>query len=267
MLNATANVIAIIAYLGLLTFLINSIRQGHASKTLQTQGLLLAAIAIHGFSLISQLYQNQNLQLGFFQVPSLLFWLINTLLLLSSRKKPVLNVLILVLPLSILAILCSLLIPVQPQALTLDSGTTAHIMLSLTAYSLLTIATAQALLLAYQNHQLRHKNLTGMVKLLPPLQTMEALLFELLWIGFIILSIAIATGTLFVSPLPEQKLAHKITFSVLSWCIYAILLWGRHRNGWRGNTAIRFTLGGFIALMLAYFGSKLVLEVILGASS
>lgn len=265
MLITAANIVAITAYLGLVLFLAHSIRHGQAGQTDKVRIFLIAAIGLHGLALSSQLYQNQALQLGFFQVPSLMFWLINALVLLSSIKKPVLNVLVVVAPLSALAILCSLLMPVEPHAMALSTGTTAHILLSLTAYSLLTIATAQALLLAYQNHQLRHKNLTGMVKMLPPLQTMEALLFELLWVGFIVLSVAIVTGLLFIEPSPEQKLAHKVTFSIVSWLIYLVLLWGRHQKGWRGNTAIRFTLGGFLALMLAYFGSKLVIEIILAA--
>lgn len=99
--------------------------------------------------------------------------------------------------------------------------------------------------------------------LLPPLQTMEALLFELVWAGMLFLTLSIITGFIFIDDFFAQKLSHKTVFSLLSWGIYATLLTGRHFIGWRGNTAIRWVLGGFTALMLAYFGSKLVLEVIL----
>jgi ABC-type uncharacterized transport system permease subunit len=92
---------------------------------------------------------------------------------------------------------------------------------------------------------------------------MEALLFELLWCGEILLTIAIITGFIFLDDLFAQHLVHKTVFTLLAWCIYAILLWGRHAKGWRGNTALRWTLGGFCLLMLAYFGSKFVLEVLL----
>jgi len=92
---------------------------------------------------------------------------------------------------------------------------------------------------------------------------MEALLFELLWLGFLILSASIITGVGFIEDMFAQHLVHKTVFSIIAWLIYAALLAGRHWLGWRGNTAIRFTLGGFAALMLAFFGSKFVLELVL----
>ena len=103
----------------------------------------------------------------------------------------------------------------------------------------------------------------GVTRLLPPLQTMETLLFEMLWVGQVLLTLSIVTGFLFFEDLFGQRLVHKTVFSLLAWLVYAILLWGRHRNGWRGSQAVRWTLGGFAALMLAYFGTKLVLEFIL----
>lgn len=263
MLSTAALIIASLAYLLIFGFIIAEIRHQHKAEPPTLRKLLAPAIGFHAAGLWLQFSQGNEISLGFFQVPSLLFWLINLIVFISSLRKPILNVLVLIAPMSVVAIGCSLAFASGQQNLQLDTGTSAHILLSLLAYSLLTIATMQALLLAYQNHQLRHKQLAGVVRLLPPLQTMEALLFELLWVGFTLLSISIVTGILFVQPQPGQPLAHKVVFSVVSWLIYAVLLGGRHRQGWRGNTAIRFTLGGFIALMLAYFGSKLVLEIIL----
>jgi ABC-type uncharacterized transport system permease subunit len=52
--------------------------------------------------------------------------------------------------------------------------------------------------------------------------------------------------------------------AAVAWLVFAVLLWGRWKFGWRGRTAIRWTLGGFAFLLLAYFGSKLVLELVLG---
>ena len=91
-------------------------------------------------------------------------------------------------------------------------------------------------------------------------------MFELVWAGFILLSLSIATGFIFIDDFMAQKLSHKTFFSIASWVIYAVLLWGRTALGWRGMQAVKWTLGGFSALMLAYFGSKLVLEVILKAN-
>ena len=92
---------------------------------------------------------------------------------------------------------------------------------------------------------------------------MEALLFEFVLVGEILLTLSIITGFIFLENIFAQHLAQKTFFSMLAWLVYAFLLIGKYKLGWRGNTAIRWTLAGFLFLMLAYFGSKLVLEMIL----
>lgn len=140
---------------------------------------------------------------------------------------------------------------------------TAHIVASITAYGILTIAALQAISLATQEYALKNRKMRSIINTLPPLQTMEELLFEMLWLGIILLTISIATGYFFLEDIFAQHLAHKTVFTICSWVIFATLLWGRHKNGWRGKTAVRWTLSGFFILMLAYFGSKVVLEMIL----
>ena len=139
----------------------------------------------------------------------------------------------------------------------------AHIFFSIVAYSLLTIAAFQAIFIALQNWRLRHRHLGSWLQIVPPLQTMEALLFEVLWAGFGLLTLSLITGFLFFEDFFAQHLIHKTVFTLLAWLFYGILLWGRHIKGWRGNTAIRWTLVGFSAMVLGYWGSKFVLEVIL----
>jgi len=101
---------------------------------------------------------------------------------------------------------------------------------------------------------------------LPPLLTMEALLFRIIWAGVVLLTLTLASGVVFSEELfgKVARLNHKTVFGVLSWLIFAALLVGRHAYGWRGRTAVRWTLAGFLTLVLAYIGSKFVLEVILG---
>jgi ABC-type uncharacterized transport system permease subunit len=140
-----------------------------------------------------------------------------------------------------------------------------HIILSVLASATFTIAAIQALLLATLVRQLKHRQTSGLIDALPPLQTMEQLLFELLWAGITLLSASIIVGFIFVDDLFAQHLAHKTVFSLIAWVVFAGLLVGRHRFGWRGKTAVRWTLGGVTLLMLGFFGSKLVLELILAA--
>jgi ABC-type uncharacterized transport system permease subunit len=121
----------------------------------------------------------------------------------------------------------------------------------------------QAILLAIQDRHLHRRQPVRFVRALPPLQTMESLLFEMIALGFVLLSVALGTGFVFLEDMFAQHLAHKTILSVAAWTVFGILLWGRFRFGWRGRTALRWTLAGFVVLMIAYFGSKFVLELIL----
>jgi ABC-type uncharacterized transport system permease subunit len=136
-------------------------------------------------------------------------------------------------------------------------------MLSLLAYSLLAIAALQALALALEDRLLRQRRPLRMMRILPPLQTLEFSMFQIIAFGFFLLSLGLISGLMFLKDMFAQHLVHKTVLSIIAWLVFAILLWGRYRFGWRGRTAIRYTLSGFGSLMLAYFGSKLVLELIL----
>jgi ABC-type uncharacterized transport system permease subunit len=145
----------------------------------------------------------------------------------------------------------------------LDGGMLLHISSSILAYAVLTLAAVQSALLALQDHQLRHRHTRGIVQVLPPLQLMEDMLFELLWIGVSLLTIAIVSGFVFIEDIFAQSLVHKTVLTIVAWALFSVLLWGHYQLGWRSQTAVRFTLAGFFLLMLAFFGSKLVLELIL----
>lgn len=244
--------------------LIRSARQRRSTKSRPLIGLVAAALACHAVSAYGQIVAPEGYRLTLFNMGSLFFWVINLLVLLSSLRKPLHNLFVLLLPLTVLVLLASW---PQPGTVTprdhISPGVAVHILLSIVAYSAMTMAAFQALLLAFQNYQLRHKHPTGWVRLLPPLQTMESLLFQLLWTGEILLTLAIISGAVYVDDLFAQHLVHKTVFSLMAWCAYAFLLWGHYQWGWRGNAAIRWTLMGFAPLVLAYFGTKLVLELIL----
>jgi ABC-type uncharacterized transport system permease subunit len=193
-----------------------------------------------------------------------IFCIVNLVVLLSSLRKPALNLTLLLFPITvpsiILAITGDSTVDWRPG---LSFGVGMHILLSILAYSLLTIAALQSLMLAYQNWQLRHKRLKVSIFALPPLETMETLLFNTLWAGVALLTASLITGLVTFDDLFAQHLVHKTVFSISAWIIYGTLLWGRHYKGWRGNMAIRWTLYGFAATVLAYWGSKFVLEILI----
>ncbi|MDQ2075684.1 inner membrane protein YpjD [Marinimicrobium sp. ABcell2] len=266
MISFAANIIALLLYVGASGYLVYCLKQKAPANRHWLLSWVAAALVAHGVGIYALTISEHGVRVGFFPVSTLIFWVINAIVLVSCLRKPLHNLFILLLPLTVLGICASLLGRESGTHVDLRLGLASHALLSILAYSLLTIATLQALLLAWQNHQLRHKHPSGSVRLLPPLQTMEALLFEVLWAGVVLLTLSILSGFVFLDDMFAQHLVHKTAFSLAAWLIYVVLLWGRHRQGWRGYTAIRWTLVGFALLMLAYFGSKLVLELILGRS-
>jgi ABC-type uncharacterized transport system permease subunit len=138
-----------------------------------------------------------------------------------------------------------------------------HVTVALLAFSVLSIAAAMAILLAIQEKALRHRHIGPWLSALPPLTLTESLLFRLIGAGFGLLTVALLTGILFVNNLFGQHLVHKTVLSIIAWLVFGALLYGRWRHGWRGRSAVNLTLIGMSVLVLAFFGSKFVLEVIL----
>ncbi|KFN50372.1 cytochrome C assembly family protein [Arenimonas composti] len=138
-----------------------------------------------------------------------------------------------------------------------------HALLALLAYATLAVAALVALMLWFQHRALRRRNLGGWLRLLPPLTQTETLLFRSLGVGFVLLSLTLLTGVVFVADLFAQDLGHKTVLSILSWIVLAVLLFGRRRWGWRGPRAVKLTLVAMALLLLAFFGSKFVYELVL----
>ena len=184
------------------------------------------------------------------------------LTLLTALRKPVENLFIFILPLSALSIILVLTWPgFNITQTSLNPNSLIHILISIVAFSILGMAALQATLLHIQNGLLRNKRRTAMINILPPLQTMENLLFKIIWLGFILLSASLGTAFLFLDDLFIISRLQKIVFSFLAWGLFATLIYGHHRAGWRGPTAVRWTLLGIMMLIFAYFGSKLVLKL------
>ncbi len=139
-----------------------------------------------------------------------------------------------------------------------------HAWCALLSYATLGIAALLALLLWAQERAMRRREFHDWLRALPPLTQLETLLFRTIAVGFALLTATLLTGVLFVENLLAQHLVHKTVLSVLSWVVFGGLLLGRWRRGWRGATAVRWTLVAMALLLLAFFGSKFVLELVLG---
>lgn len=263
-------IFAIIAYLAASAALVHSLQTDYIGtrsnpwQRLRILGLGWLAALLHGASLSDMCDRAGTVNFSFLSVSSLAGLSIVAILLLTALTKPVDKLGVIIFPLNAALICLKIAVPEEAHTLKVHSWQMDfHILVSMLAYSFLNMAALQALLLALQDWHLRSHHAKGLIRSLPPLQTMEKLLFQLIGAGFVLLSFSLLTGILFVNNLFAQHLVHKTVLSIFAWLVFAVLLLGRVRQGWRGQTAIRWTLGGFSSLMLGYFGSKMVLEWIL----
>lgn len=208
------------------------------------------------------------IEISVLNVLSLSALVVTTILVLSTAlRQSLFDAGLIALPLAALLLLAEWAIP-APGSLFEESslGIGVHVTCSILAFGLLSLAGFYALLVAFIDHFLRRHHLNPLVRALPPLAVLETLLFRLIAAGFVLLTVSLSTGLLFVHDLFAQHLAHKTILAITAWLVFGSLLFGRMAWGWRGRTAVRLTLAGVVLLLLAYFGSKLVLEVFMGTS-
>ena len=221
------------------------------------------ALGLHAKILHQSIFLYAGFDFSLFNVISIIGWFVALLVLVISIYKPIQQLLLLLYPIAAIAMLFEQFFPTQKIIeQSLSTGLRIHILLSIFAYSLLTVGTFQALMLFIQDRFLKTKKASKIIDKLPPLQIMEQLLIQIILVGFFLLSLSLITGIVFVYDIFEQHLAHKTILSVLAWVIYAMLLWGHWSFGWRGKRIINWVLGGFLSLLLAYIGSKFALEFI-----
>lgn len=255
-------IISISAYLiGTLLLSLEIIKENSAYKSI-LPGWVATCLHILFISMVS--LQNNAVDFGFFNIGSIIAALISLLLLLASLGKAIEKLGVAIFPIAALMLTLSIIYPGNDQALQFSNWQmNIHILSSIIAFSLLNIAALQAIFLAFHEQQLRKHPPKKIILTLPPLQTMEALLFKMITTGIIFLTISLVSGFIFIDDLFTQHLVHKTILSILAWLVFSALLFGRIQYGWRGRTAVKWTLIGFTFLLLAYFGSKFVLELIL----
>ncbi len=234
---------------------------------------VVAGWLVHALTLAAAIDAHGALRVGFALMLSVTLWVSVAAYWLENRNFALDSLRVLVLPCAAVAALLPLAFPGE---LALPEGRSPlfswHVAIAILAYSTLTIAAFHALLMALQESRLHTSGGTEngwfgtAIDRLPALLTMEKLLFRLIAFGFVLLTLTVASGLLFSEQLFGKafKFEHKTVFTLLSWVLFGALLAGRRWRGWRGKTALRFFLGGFIALLLGYVGSRFVFEVILG---
>ncbi|MDR0565030.1 MAG: cytochrome c biogenesis protein CcsA [Azoarcus sp.] len=230
--------------------------------------LLVLALLAHGVALYGAIFPGGAMRFGFSVALSLAVWLAICFYWIETFYHRLDGLRFIVLAVGTLACILTAIFP-GTHVLSDKSVSSpifrAHFIIAMLAYSLFMLAALHATLMAIATKQLHHARFSRALSNLPPLLTMEVLLFRLISIAFVLLTLTLLTGMMFTETLFGQafRLDHKTVFATISWLLFGVLLIGRHFRGWRGRIALRWTLVGFIALMLAYVGSRFVIEVLL----
>jgi len=220
-----------------------------------------AAVLAHASMLGGQ--HRGGVDLHFFAALSLVGACVAALCLLVNLARPVATLGVIVFPIAAILLLIDAFLAPHTVPLPIDWQIKLHVIFSLLGFSVLSVAAVLAILLALQDHALRARRFDGIAAALPPLTLTETLMFQLIGAGFVLLTAAILIGFLFVDNVFAQHLIHKTVLSIAAWLVFGALLLGRWRYGWRGRRAVRMTLAGMVLLLLAFFGSRFVLELIL----
>lgn len=257
----TLAIIATLLYLIAAGLLARPLLHRRALPEALTFGLATIAVLAHAGLLVGM--HRGGVDLHFFAALSLVGACIAALCLLVNLARPVATLGVIIFPLAAALLLIDVFVAPATQPLPIEWQIKLHVVFALLGYSVLSVAALLAILLAMQEHALRRHALGGFVAALPPLTLTEGLMFQLIGAGFVLLTLTLLSGILFVANLFEQHLIHKTVLSIAAWAVFGALLLGRWRYGWRGRRAIRLTLAGMALLLLAFFGSRFVLELVL----
>jgi len=227
-------------------------------------GPALIGLAAHSAELISEVIVEGMLQMSLLNTISICVWMTIAVILISALSKPLHNLFTFFMPAGAAFLVLAIFAPQLAEPKIYTTGMLVHIFVSLLAYSVMIVATLQAILVNIQsNHLHNHRFNNRISSMLPPLQSMERLMFEWLIIGFVLLTVAIVTGGLYVENMLAQHLIHKTALTLIAWGFFATLIFGHFYLGWRGQRASRLIYFGFSFLLVAFMGSKFVLEYLL----
>lgn len=260
-----AYVIASIFYIGISFLLLYEVYHKHPINKPVVMTGLTVALCLHAWLLLPYIITQNGLNFNIFNTLSLISLFLLAFFLLFSVIRPVHSLGVLAAPTAFAGISAGFFGQATYQPLNnISTGIEIHILLSIAAYSLLLMCAVQAVILRLQIRELKHHTRHRFwVSKLPPLQSMESLLFDMLIVGFVLLSVALLLGLIYVDDFFAQHLAHKTVFSILSWLMFAYLIFGHWKYGWRGRRAANYTFYGFGLLAVGFVGSKIVLELIL----
>lgn len=263
------------------TYLISSITyassQWPTTEKFQNRLFVIASLSgligllIHLNSLIQNITQQNGLSLSLINIISLIGFQLALIAVIAAFNKSLRGFaggIIFIASLSAVVSIWSLNYwgnsDIEVKALSWQIKT--HALSSLFAYGLLCAGAIISLFALIQNNRLRARKISSFNALFAPLETTENLLFNIASTGFVILFLAIFSGLIFIEDIFSQHLAHKTILSITALIMFGVLIYGRKFYGWRGRSAIYLYLVAFFTLAISYFGTRFILENILGKS-
>ncbi|MES2770698.1 MAG: cytochrome c biogenesis protein CcsA [Pseudomonadota bacterium] len=241
-------------------------RTTHTMRNWERASIALA-LAVHGVALYTGLFGANSLHFSFSYAISSMLWLAALFYWLESFRLRMDGLQAVILPLAAISSALPLYFPHLRQIEHADTwGFKVHFLVAMLAYGLFTLAALHAVFMSIIERRLHRGVLSQRLASLPPILAMEASLFRIIWLAFSLLTLTLASGFFFSEQLFSRAATfdHKTVFALAAWLVFAALLLGRHAYGWRGRTALRWTLSGFFILLIAYVGSRFVFEVLLG---
>ena len=261
MTNLIAGLTATTLYLGGLVYYIFKLRSSIEFNLSRLQVITALALLAHLVATIYFLLAPEGLDLSLLKIFVLIALAINLIVFASGLTKIQHTLYLVLFPISAGTLLMATVVPSSSPILILSTNMQAHILFSILAYSLLSIAALQALFIGVLDWQLKRKRRNLLIRTLPPLETMELVLFNVILVGQFFLTLSLLSGLAFYDFFATNLLP-KAILSCLAWLFNAILLYGRYYRGWRGRIAIRLTWAGFSSLLIAYIGTKFVFEYV-----
>lgn len=258
--------LVILLYLAAVTAAFHAARSGSSRPAGREPATYLGvtALAMHAWWLLAVVDTDAGFALGLADSASLLGWLIGAGGLAALLARGFRGIAAILLGLAALLAAGTGSLPQIHEFPTPDWPLAGHMLLAMSAAAMFAAAAVLAVVLIAQDAGLRSRRPAAWLAALPAIESLERVLFAIIATGFAALSVAILAGLLFVTDLFAQHLAHKTVLGLIAWLVFAVLLIGHWRLGWRGRRAATGTLAGFGILVLAYFGSKFVLEILLG---
>ncbi len=226
---------------------------------------LRLAWVLHALALAWGLLGEQP-RFGFAPALSMTAWLVLTVYAVEQQLFPQMRARLALAALGTAAVLMAALFPGTPLHVNASPWLPLHLALGIASYGLFAASVVHAALMTRAEQHMRQGggHDSGL-----PLLTLERLTFRFVAAGFVLLTATLAAGWLFGEQLYGTAWVwnHKSVFSLLSWLTFAVLLIGRARFGWRGRIAVRMLYAGTLLLLLAYVGSRFVMEVMLGRAA